>query len=220
MKFTNVFTNFIHDWPLPTAPISESFVVMGCSHTTGVGLDREQAYPSLLSRHYKMPVYNLAVGNGNADICRLNFFQLIESDLPKFLVIQWPNPVRKIIWTYKNNEAFGVLQNITNGDVEFQRMAAIMELQFYWDWISEIVSIHATSRRIGLPVVHIYLDQLKEGFDVIFQEKNLVVHWDEKIPGKTWFFDNGAADGMHHSAWCHEQWVKRLIPLIDEVTTR
>jgi hypothetical protein len=38
---------------------------------------------------------------------------------------------------------------------------------------------------------------------------------DEKLPGKTWLFDNAANDNMHHSARCHRAWADRLVGLID-----
>ena len=226
MNFNTVFDEFIHDWPLPNTLISESFMVMGCSHTVGVGVNKEDSYPMQLSKHYGIPVYNLAISNGNIDVCRLNFYKLIESQIfgkfnfPKFLVMQWPNPIRKIIWKSKQHELVGSLENINNGSTEFQQLIPIHEMQFYFDWMMAIRDINATCKALKLPVINIYLNQLNSQYRTILYERDITIHWDEKLPGKTWLFDSAASDNIHHSAWCHNQWTKRLIPLIDEATTR
>jgi hypothetical protein len=223
MTIDETLTKFIHDWPLPDAPIEDSFVVLGCSHTTGVGLQNSEAYPSLLSDHYQLPVYNLAVGNGNADVCKLNMYQLqlAQEKRPKFIVIQWPNPIRKIIWHERKNDIFGVLENINNGSDTFRQLVAVSQLQFYLDWVYSISGINSLCRSVGVPVVHIYLDQIEQRFkDALANDMTVHLHCDEKEPGRTWFFDNGASDGMHHSLQCHRQWTERLIPLIDEATNR
>jgi len=226
MNFSTVFSEFIYDWPLPDALISESFMVLGCSHTAGIGVNKEDSYPMRLSRHYGMPVYNLAISNGNIDVCRLNFYKLIESqifwefNLPKFIVIQWPNPIRKIIWRSKQHDPVGSLENINNCSTEFQQLISIDEMQFYFNWVAAIRDINATCKALKLPVINIYLDQVYSRYRTIFHERGITIHWDEKLPGKTWLFDNAASDNIHHSARCHDQWTKRLIPLIDEATTR
>jgi hypothetical protein len=221
-----VFDKFIHDWSLPDWPMSQSFCVFGCSHSTGVGINQQDSYAARLSTHYNLPVYNLATDNGNIDICRLNFYKLISAihsgnvQLPKFVVFQWPNPIRKIIWTSKQSNATGRLENINNSSNTFRELVKINEVQFTFDWILTIRDINTTCQALGLPIVNIYLDQLDRDLDTVFDRAGIKVHWDQKLPGKTWFFDSAAQDKIHHSSWCHEQWTKRLIPLIDETTKR
>ena len=54
----------------------------------------------------------------------------------------------------------------------------------------------------------------------LLKKEGIVLHMDEKLPGKTWLFDNAANDNMHHSARCHRAWADRLVGLIDENTSR
>jgi hypothetical protein len=49
---------------------------------------------------------------------------------------------------------------------------------------------------------------------------NIRLHWDQKIPGKTWLFDSAASDNLHHSAVCHKQWAERLYGIFNENTTQ
>ena len=216
---SELFDRFIHDWPLPDAPISDSFVVLGCSHTTGVGLDPKDAYPSLLARHYNLPLYNLAIGNGNADVCQLNVFNFTRNNpKPKFVIIQWPNPIRQLIWNSKVENISEMLENINNSGEYFKTQLKYQRSQFYFNWTMRVMSVNRLLDAWQIPRINIYLDTADTEIETTLKEFH--IHCDEKIPGKTWFFDSAAADGMHHSAWCHEQWAKRLIPLIDEATTR
>lgn len=212
-----VLNSFIHDWALPNMDMSHCFVVVGCSHSTGVGNARQDCYVSMLEEHYNIPAYNLAVGNGNSCINLLNLLAIGRFNLrPKFVVAQWPNPVRKIIWDHEH----GHLMNINNGNETFHRLLKDSIMNYYLDWSIDVLSSSSMMGYRGIPMVNIFLEHPTEDFINVIHSHIEKIHIDEKIPGRTWLFDNAAGDGMHHSPGCHRQWANRLIPLIDEATSR
>ena len=71
-----------------------------------------------------------------------------------------------------------------------------------------------------VPIVNIMLENLEEQYYLQLKKEGVVLHVDEKLPGKTWLFDSAANDNQHHSARCHRAWADRLIGLLDENTTR
>jgi len=63
------------------------------------------------------------------------------------------------------------------------------------------------------------LESIDQPFLDRLAQNNIKLHIDEKLPGRTWFFDSAADDKSHHSPWCHQKWSERLIEIIDEYST-
>lgn len=78
----------------------EFFVVFGCSNTEGIGLRVEDTYSYILSQKLKLPYLNFGRGGASinfifqANTLFCNFFK----KLPKFVIIQWPEPERYAAW--------------------------------------------------------------------------------------------------------------------------
>jgi hypothetical protein len=73
----------------------KSLVVLGCSHTMGIGLPNELVWPALVGKQLNLPVINLAWGGDAADTC----FRLAEYWLPKLnpaLVIMLTPPQPRV----------------------------------------------------------------------------------------------------------------------------
>lgn len=192
-------------------------IVAGCSHTAGVGLDQSQCYVSLLEQHYKFTVDNLGVPSGS---CNDVLIQITKSvgcvNKPKFIVAQWPNVFRRTCWI--NNKKH--LQTINSADNSFWALLKNGEQNFYEPWMQSVEIANLLCKLTGIPLINILLENTDQQYLNRLQEKNITLHTDEKIPGKTWLFDNNADDKQHHSAHCHQEWAKRLIEIIDEHTTR
>lgn len=69
---------------------------IGCSLTEGIGIPIENAYPSVVAKHFKIDHYNMGLGGVGPDVIYHNLHQLIKLEVkkPKFVFIQWPEPVR------------------------------------------------------------------------------------------------------------------------------
>lgn len=65
----------------------------GCSHTAGIGLNLEDTYPYIVSKHYDKPYYNLALGGTGPDIVMINLLAFLSKvkHKPKLVIIQWPD---------------------------------------------------------------------------------------------------------------------------------
>jgi hypothetical protein len=191
-------------------------IVTGCSHTAGVGLEPADCYVSLLENHYKFTVYNHGVpGGGNTDVLIKIIKAIKATDKPKFIVAQWPNPFRKHLWM--NNQL--VLQNIHSCDESFKLLVKNGDANFYEPWMQSIITANLLCQLAQIPLVNIMLENVDQPYHTRLQQENIHLYVDEKVPGKTWLFDNGASDGLHHSPRCHQRWADRLIGIIDEHTT-
>jgi hypothetical protein len=86
-------------------PSTDYILVAGCSHTFGEALKNEERYVTLLENHFQLPVLNIGVRGGSPNLVRDNLLQLISSghNLPKFVIIQWPNENRLWVDTWGIN---------------------------------------------------------------------------------------------------------------------
>jgi hypothetical protein len=192
-------------------------VAAGCSHTAGVGLDPLDCYVSLLEKHYKFSIANHGLpGGGSIDVLTTIIQTIKTTNNPAFIVAQWPNPFRKHLWI--NDQL--VLQNINSCDESFKLLIKNSDANFYEPWILSIITANLLCQLAQIPLINIVLENINQRYYDCLQQHNIQLHADEKLPGKTWLFDNNAQDGLHHSAQCHQQWTQRLIGIIDEYTTR
>jgi len=192
-------------------------IITGCSHTFGVGLDRSECYVSLLEQHYKFTINNHGVPSGSCNDVLTSIVDAIKNNnRPKFIVAQWPNVFRRICWINNKKQ----LQNINSCDNSFQMLLKNGEENFYEPWIQSVIIANLLCKLAQIPLVNIMLENIDQQYLDRLQKENITLHTDEKLPGRTWLFDNGANDGHHHSFKCHKQWTKRLIEIIDEYTTR
>lgn len=190
-------------------------IVAGCSHTAGVGLDQADCYVSLLEKHYKFPVYNHGVpGGGCTEVLTAIINAVKAKDTPKFIVAQWPNPFRKHLWV----DGKLVLQTVNSCDESFKMLVKNDEENFYEPWIQSITTGNLLCKLAHIPLINILLEDINQRYTDRLQKENIQLHQDEKLPGRTWFFDNGAQDGLHHNPWCHQRWTERLIGIINEHT--
>jgi hypothetical protein len=188
-------------------------LVLGCSHTAGVGVREDQCYASLLADHYQLRVINCAVPGNNSDQCLQSLVAQLKNSCPAWVIAQWPNPIRRTVW----NQTRPTLENIHNASTAFRALLAAGAANFYEPWIQNIITADTLCKLAGVPVVHILLEDLEPEYVQRLQDNNIVLHRDQKIPDHTWLFDSNGSDNLHHSAECHAAWTQRLIRLIDEL---
>ena len=188
----------------------------GCSHTAGVGIDLYDCYASCVSRHYNMPVLNNGVPSGNHSHVLMSIVETLKTKhRPKFIIAQWPNPIRRTVWVNGVKQ----LQNINTAGPAFKLLLKNGEENFYEDWLQSIIVGNLLCKLAGVPVVNIMLEDVEDRYHVQLGNEHITLHTDQKLPGLTWLFDSAATDQLHHSANCHRQWADRLIGLIDEHTS-
>lgn len=72
------------------------FLFVGCSHTEGIGVAVEHTFASVVSRHFGVDHYNMGMGGMGPDVVYYNLYHFLKNGFPKpkFVFIQWPEPVR------------------------------------------------------------------------------------------------------------------------------
>jgi len=95
-------------------------LVLGCSHTFGVGLSEEDIYHSHIGRKTNLEILNGGYGAFGPDMVMLNSFLFLKNSKlrPKAAIIQWPELNR---FTFKgNNEIISLLPHTFSKDLEKQ----------------------------------------------------------------------------------------------------
>lgn len=186
------------------------FLAVGCSHTAGVGIQSDEIYVQCLSRDIGLDCINLSYNGCDSEYTLQQIVKTLRKDqLPNFIIAQWPNIFRK---TFYNDKEF-YFENVNSSGEIFNKLLKLSENNFVKPWIQHMVTADTLADSIGIPIYHIYLD-----YTDVKIENNIKLHQDFKRPGETWLFDNGASDGLHHSAKCHRAWADRLNRIINEDT--
>ncbi len=205
--------NFDDFFGRPTAPVSAPyFLSAGCSHTSAVGVDADQNWSSQLARSVKIKTCNLAEAGGNAWIASVRIARWIQcTGRPEFVVVQWPHPVRTVIW--KNG--IGSLATIREAeDPLFQTRLRYSELNFWAEWMQAIITTNAVCTAAKIPILNWSLDPID------FHYKNLLAAGGIQLHDLLWSHDWKGSDGQHHGPLAHERWAKQLQELLNEITTR
>jgi hypothetical protein len=197
--------------------INNYIVISGCSLTEGHGLHLEQTWGNKLKEQLNIPVVNLAKGGANAEFVSQNLINWINSKFtkPTAIIAQWPSPYRVTHWNRKLAQ-FVLNQN---SDDLYNLKVKQGDESFYLPWITNIVRLDSVCRLANIPVLHLCLEALEVVNPAlnILKQYDIHLHLDLKEPELTWHFDSSALDNMHHSEWCNEQWVKRILTLLKSV---
>ena len=191
-------------------------LALGCSHTAGIGIDISDCYVNIVSRYYQIPITNKSVPGGSYEQVERNLVHEIKNDCPNFVIAQWPNPFRRTMWYGDRSSR----ENINNAGPVFKQLLKLGERNFYTLWTQSIITCNALCTAFQVPIVNIMLENFEEKYHQVLNNEGIILHVDEKLPGKTWLFDSAASDNSHHSARCHAAWADRLVGLIDEIATR
>ena len=189
-------------------------IALGCSHTVGVGVDKEQCYVSVLSQMQGYKIENLGVVGGNAGTNLDSLILELKVKNPKFVLAQWPSPIRLTLWT--DDKKF--LENINVCSPAFKLLLKQSVENFFQDWMKNIIIVDLLCKQKTIPIVHFTLEDIPTKYLNFLKDNNILVHIDEKLPEKTWLFDSKGSDKKHHSLYCHRQWAERLYGILNEYT--
>jgi hypothetical protein len=195
---------------------SEYILVFGSSHSEGNGLHLEERWTTHLQQMASVKIYNMASAGCDTSFIVQNIINWTTADIvqPKLIIIDWPPIARLLTW---NNNASQFAQASYLGDNNIYTSTLRAGVANFWTkWTHDVILVNRLCNLSNIPLLNLYLD-----FDPLFdqtveywQAHNIVMHVDEKMPGRTWHFDNLARDFGHHSVQCHEQWAQRILTLI------
>ena len=184
-------------------------VVSGCSHTEGVGLHLEQTWAKQLEKELNTQIMNIGVGGSNTDFVSQNLTLWLDHYKPLAVIAQWPNLYRATHW-YKSEARF---MNSKCVDELYKQKLLQGDEHFLLTFVKNVVYLDNICKQKNIPLIHIYLD-VPGPEQTLLEKQGIEMHYDNKLSGKTWHFDNNALDKSHHSEWCHTQWVKRIRGLL------
>jgi hypothetical protein len=191
-------------------------MIAGCSHTAGTAIESTHCYVHVLQQHLQLPITNCGVPGGNSSTTLASIVSAVQADSkPKFIVAQWPNPVRKSIWINGKH----CLQNINACEESFRLLLKHDINNFYEPWTQSVIVANLLCNLANVTIINILLENINAPVMAKLTKQNIILHVDEKLPGQTWLFDSAASDKLHHSAACHKQWAERLTKLLNEYTT-
>ena len=153
-------------------------IATGCSHTAGIGNNIRDCYVSVIERHYEFPIYNWAIPGGSCNDTLLSIVTAVQqSQLPKFIIAQWPNPVRRTTWINGKK----CLQNINSCDESFLMLLKNGEENFYEPWVQAIIIGNLLARQVNIPIINILLESLDQLYLDQLNRSNVILHIDEKL---------------------------------------
>lgn len=131
---------------------------------------------------------------------------------PIVIIAQWPNPLRSMEVQSDGDIKF---YNINNQSPLYHHRLVTDPDSFWREWKKSIIQLNEACIQ---PVINICLEEKKYiGHHLhALLSQNIMLHTDEKQPGKTWFFDSAARDRLHHSADCHSKWADRILTLMEK----
>jgi hypothetical protein len=192
-------------------------IATGCSHTAGVGNDITDCYVNYVEQHYQFPILNCATPGGGCNEVLLTIVDAVQRNpKPNFIVAQWPNIIRRPLWINGKKR----LQTVNSSDDSFKILLKNGTENFSEPWIQSVIIANLLCKQASIPLINIMLESCEEQYLTRLLDANIKLHVDEKLLGRTWFFDSNAQDKIHHSPWCHQKWAERLIGIIDEYTAR
>ena len=193
----------------------DHFVVSGCSHSTGVGIDVGQRYSSVLEQHIGVPARNISVPGGCATVVSVYLSRWLSTiGRPRFAVAQWPHVMRWPAW-YSDSM---YIENANDHQTVFPNLLRAGEANFWAEWMRSVLTTNILYQTAGVPLINIYLDELPRDYRDLMLTNNIRVY--DNVDNAVWNLDSSAADNMHHSAACHSQWASKILEIINETTTR
>lgn len=217
------FTNIRSTDSNPSHVDHPHFVVAGCSHSAGVGVERYQRYDQLIQQQLGLPAYNVSLAGGCAAIVSVYLSQWIDSvGTPDFVVAQWPQHSRWPVWVPVPDypgESYMRVDNPSDRTPMYKQILRSSEDNFWSDWLRSVVLTNVLCRKLNIPIVNIYFDILPKTIKQILEEDKQIKVYDNQEPDY-WPQDRQAADRAHHSARCHRAWTNRILGIINETTTR
>lgn len=180
-----------------------SIVCFGCSYTYGVGLPEEDTWPSILRRHYKIPVCNLGIPGNGLDIIAFYALQWLAIDIQRplaFCVLIPPagridfltnvDPDSPPPYNFQIRNLLHQVRLNKNKDSDF--LLNSIPMTSYINEIKNLTIIKHVAQRLGIPCIIKHSKNCVPPPDP--DDPNNVYARDLMHPGVNW--QHGVADAM------------------------
>jgi hypothetical protein len=201
------FANITGDYILTAGP----------SSADGMALHLEDIWPERLAQELNMSVANLGKTESSAEFICQNITNWLRHwpTPPRYIAVQWPDAFRTIHW----RDQTGYFASVNRPDDLFKAKVKQSDNYFWQPWLDSILKLDTMCKNLGIPIVHMYIETFNDLTVAlpILEEQKVDLHLDLKAPGQSWHVDNGALDGIHHSAQCHARWTERIVRIIEQI---
>jgi hypothetical protein len=198
---------------IPDTVTTPHWLVVGCSHSEGVGVQHEHVYSTILEKTTGITVFNLGQSGGNNVTTELNIFKWIDNiGRPEQVLAQWPSPYRKLLWD--DNGTFPeYAERITadNDNPVYNLIAKHSIKNFLYDQIRSIIVVNKFCQAHNIKILNFMLGA-QEPIKNLLDKNHINLYDNQK---GQWLLDKKAADRSHHSETCHRQWANRIMDLIE-----
>lgn len=195
---------------------SEYILVFGSSHSEGYGLHLEERWTTHLEKLTKTKIYNMGMGGCDTSFIAQNIINWTTANIvqPKLIIIDWPPIARLLTWN-DNVSQFSHAGDLGNNNIYTNTLRAGVT-NFWTKWTHDVIVVNRLCMINNIKLINLFLepDPLFHYTVDFWQQHDIVVHVDEKLPGRTWHLDQLARDLGHHSNQCHEKWAQRILTLI------
>jgi hypothetical protein len=167
---------------------NDSVLFLGCSITTGIGVDLESSWAYKVANTFGLRRYNLGIGAGSADTCFRLAHHWIPRLRPKYVVMLTPMVGRMEVVLDEQ----GIVQLLPNSFAHLDQHKR--NEPFYNSWLSHpantelnrlknVMGVQTICNSIGVPLVEMSVD------DTYFKGKAIILDSDARDlmhPGREW----------------------------------
>jgi hypothetical protein len=139
---------------IPDKVVDPHWLIVGCSHTEGVGVESNLVYSNLIEKKIQTRVFNLGQSGGNNITTELNIVKWIENiGKPDQIIAQWPSAYRKFIWD-DNSEFPDFATRVTAKDNHalYNLIAKHSVRNFHDDQIKSIIVTNKLCQALGIKI--------------------------------------------------------------------
>jgi hypothetical protein len=154
---------------------------VGCSHTEGIGVRKEDTFPEILSGKLKCDYYNMGLGGTGMDVTMHNLiiWFSVFSKKPKAVVIQWPDFTRVLTGT--SHTALRPL-GFWHHEEDYNKFVDLGITIEYFE-AKKIMANHIVKNMITVPKVYFGIKSLVQFDDSTLIEKSTDKGRDLQHPG-------------------------------------
>jgi len=201
--------------PMPEG--KKNVVILGCSHTWGVGLDEHETWAHKVSQHNKekLRYWNLGQPGSSPEAVVRMLYRTEKTLHPDLAIIMWPEFSRRE-WLGEKTLRGGIPTNLMGTDPKLKSQTAETDLQTF---LKSVFFTQKFAEHNRVKVFHCfastYID-LKEhdpSLNVLqdYTLKNCWPHWDKFTARELHTKPSLARDGMHYGEEHHERFAQLFL---------
>ena len=194
--------------PMPDG--KKNVVILGCSHTWGVGLEPHQTWAHKVSQHStdKLRYWNLGQPGASAEACVRILYSSQKVINPKIIIVCWPDISRRERlekWAILNKTGVEPELRYENDDTDINNfLKSVFFLEKYAE-VNRCTTFHCFAQDS-------HHDHIK-GLNVLeeYTIKNCWPHWDKFTARDLHTKPSLAGDGLHYGEEHHERFAQLFL---------